>query len=72
MRSSHAVQGLSIDAVAIEDQFGNNYTAQDGITDVQDISALKMRLEEQTNNKIRTRDAGSDPLVWGRKHPGER
>ena len=46
---SHAVQGLSIDAVAIEDQFGNNYTAQDGITDVQDISALKMRLEEQTN-----------------------
>lgn len=51
---SHAVQGLSIDAVAIEDQFGNNYTAQDGITDVQDISALKMRLEEQTNNKIRT------------------
>ena len=40
--------------MAIEDQFGNNYTAQDGITDVQDISALKMRLEEQTNNKIRT------------------
>ena len=27
---SHAVQGLSIDAVAIEDQFGNNYTPRTG------------------------------------------
>ena len=32
-----------------------------------------MRLEEQTNNKIRTQVMQVlIPLVWGRKHPGER
>lgn len=51
---SNAVQGLAIDNVSIDDTYGNNYSNTDDFADIQDVSELKQRLEEQTDNKIRT------------------
>ena len=51
---SHVVQGLSIDNVTITDQYYNDYTANGSLADAQDLSQLKLALEEQTNNKVRT------------------
>lgn len=50
---SNAVQGLSIDSVSITDTVGNQYTAAEGIVGA-DSSALKLRLEEEYANKVRT------------------
>ena len=51
---SHSVQGLEIDNVTITDSYGNTYSAGDTFTDIQDLSALKLQLEEQIDKKIRT------------------
>ena len=51
---SHAVQGLSIEDVSVTDQYGNDYTADGTLNEIQDVSRLKLALEEQTNNKVRT------------------
>ena len=50
---SHGVQGLEIDSVAISDTMGNNYTA-DASAAAGDASTLKLQLEEEYENKIRT------------------
>ena len=50
---SHGVQGLEIESVAISDTMGNNYTA-DASAAAGDSSALKLQLEEEYENKIRT------------------
>ena len=50
---THAVQGLKIESVSISDTMGNSYTAADEFSD-SDSSALKLRLEEEYQNKIRT------------------
>lgn len=51
---SHAVKGLEIDNVSIVDSYGNSYTGTGSLGDAQDASALKLQLEEQVNNLIRT------------------
>ena len=52
---AHAVQGLSIDNIAISDSLGNVYSGgADGVSGTSDASQLKMQLEEQVNNKVRT------------------
>ena len=50
---SHAVQGLEIDSVAIRDTLGNTYSA-DASAEAGNDSALKLQLEEEYENKIRT------------------
>ena len=50
---SHSVKGLTIDSVEILDSNGNAYGAGDGLTD-SEASALKLQLEAQWENKIRT------------------
>jgi flagellar M-ring protein FliF len=50
---SRAVQGLEIDNVSIVDSLGNTYNAADS-TSTDDSSSLKLQLEEEYNNKIRT------------------
>ena len=50
---AHAVQGLKIGSVVITDTMGNTYTATDGYSN-SDSSALKLQLEEEYQNKIRT------------------
>lgn len=50
---SHAVQGLSIENVAIEDTYGNRYDDTTGLGEIQDASDLKLKLEQQWNNTIR-------------------
>ena len=50
---SHAVQGLEIGSVIITDTMGNTFTAVDEYSN-SDSSALKLRLEEADQNKIRT------------------
>jgi flagellar M-ring protein FliF len=50
---AHAVQGLEIDSVDITDTLGNHYGAVDDISG-SDTSALKLQLEEEYENKIRT------------------
>lgn len=52
---SHGLQGLNVDNVVISDAFGNQYTGDEDFTDVQDASSLKLKLEEEYNNRIRTR-----------------
>lgn len=50
---AHGVQGLEIGSVAISDTLGNTYTA-DASAAAGDASALKLQLEEDYENKIRT------------------
>ena len=52
---SSGLAGLNVENVFIEDTFGNPYTSNDDFSDLQDTSALKLKLEEQWNNNIRTR-----------------
>lgn len=51
---SRSVQGLSIEDVSITDSLGNNYTDSTGVSSLSDGSELKLKLEEQTNNQVRT------------------
>ena len=52
---SHGLQGLNVENVVISDAYGNPYTEDEDFSDIQDTSALKLRLEEEYNNRIRTR-----------------
>lgn len=52
---SRGLAGLNVENVEISDTYGNNYSAGDDFTELQDASALKLKLEEQCNNSIRTR-----------------
>ncbi len=52
---SNGLAGLNVENISIEDTLGNPYTSSDDFTDVQDASELKLKLEEQWNNSIRTR-----------------
>lgn len=52
---SNGLAGLSVENVSIEDTYGNPYTLSDDFTDLQNTSELKLKLEEQWNNNIRTR-----------------
>lgn len=51
---THAVSGLEIGNVHISDNLGNSYDAAEGIGELSDASALKLQLEEQVNNNVRT------------------
>lgn len=51
---SRSVQGLSIEDVSITDNLGNRYSDSGGVSSLSDGSELKLKLEEQTNNKVRT------------------
>ena len=48
------IQGLSVENVVIVDSYGNTYSGEDGLKDTKDTSALKMQLEQQVNNRVRT------------------
>ena len=50
---AHAVEGLEIEAVYISDTMGNNYSTGGSMAD-SEASALKIQLEEEWENKIRT------------------
>ena len=51
----NGLAGLNVENVEILDTYGNPYSEGDDLTDLQDASALKLKLEEQCNNSIRTR-----------------
>ena len=50
---ANAVQGMAIEEVSITDTLGNRYSASDSMADAE-ASALKIQLEEEWENKIRT------------------
>lgn len=50
---AHSVKGLVIDNIAISDSLGNLYSAG-AASGASDASELKLRLEEQVDNKVRT------------------
>lgn len=50
---AHSVSGLDIDSVTIEDAQGNQYSTGDSVSD-SEASALKLQLEQEWENKIRT------------------
>ena len=50
---ANAVQGMAIEEVSITDTLGNRYSASDSMADAES-SALKIQLEEEWENKIRT------------------
>ena len=50
----NAVAGLEIDNISITDTIGNSYSGGDLASDLSDTSALKLQLEEETSNRIRT------------------
>lgn len=64
---SHAVQGLEIGSVAIGDTMGNTYTA-DASAIAGDSSALKLQLEEEYENKIRTQVMQALIPFFGEEH----
>ena len=47
-----AIQGLQVENVTIVDSYGNTYAPDDGLGDLEDSSALKLRLEEQVNSTL--------------------
>ena len=51
---SRSLQGLKVENVTILDSYGNTYTPNDTLSQIQDTSMLKMQLEEQVNNKVRS------------------
>jgi len=51
---AHAVQGLEIDNIAISDSQGNDYSSGDSSTSSAGSSELKMKLEAEVNNKVRS------------------
>ena len=52
---SRALSGLNVENVEISDSYGNTYSGSGNLTDLRDASSLKLALEEQCNNNIRTR-----------------
>ncbi len=52
---SRALQDLDVNNVTIVDSYGNQYSSFGGLADTEDTSALKLQLEEEYNNRIRTR-----------------
>lgn len=52
---SHGLQGLNVENVTITDAYGTPYLTDDEFSDVQDTSALKLKLEEEYNSRIRAR-----------------
>lgn len=51
---SRSVQGLSIESISIVDTRGNNYNSSVDPTADSESSALKFRLEQEQENKVRT------------------
>lgn len=52
---AHSVKGLEVSSVSITDSMGNLYSGgEDGSAASSEASQLKLRLEEEYNNKIRT------------------
>ena len=49
---SSAIQGLKVENVTIVDSYGNTYAPDNGLGDLEDSAALKLRLEEQVNNTL--------------------
>ena len=62
---SSGMAGLNVENVTIGDTYGNTYSAGDDFTDLQDASALKLKLEEQCNNSIRTRVMQALTPIYG-------
>ena len=52
---SHSVEGLEISNVAVLDSYGNTYSSDGLFGNAEDVSALKLMLEEQVNNDVRNR-----------------
>lgn len=51
---AHAVQGLEVDHIAISDSLGNDYSSGDSAVSSASSSELKLKLEAEVNNKVRT------------------
>lgn len=51
---ARAVRGLEFDQVGIVDSMGNIYSGEDGMGSALDASQLKLNLESEWNNRIRT------------------
>lgn len=51
---SKAVKGLSIEQISISDSQGNVYSGEDGAASIGEASQLKLNLEEQVNNMVRS------------------
>ncbi len=51
---SHSVQGLNIEDISIEDQYGSPYSDTSVISKSNQATALKMQYEEQINNNVRS------------------
>ena len=62
---SSGMAGLNVENVQIGDTYGNTYSSEDDLTDLQDASALKLKLEEQCNNNIRTRVMQALTPIYG-------
>ena len=52
---SHGLQGLNVENVTISDAYGTPYLIDDDFSEIQDTSTLKLKLEEEYNNRIRAR-----------------
>jgi len=52
---ANSVQGLSMDRISLIDTWGNTYNSTEGSVNDMDASMLKIQLEEQWSNIIRTR-----------------
>lgn len=65
---SSAIQGLKVENVTIVDSYGNTYAPDDGLGDLEDSAALKLRLEEQVNNTLEKKIMSVLEPVYGAKN----
>lgn len=67
---AYSVAGLSVDNVAISDTWGNNYNSFGPVSYGKDSSALKLQLEQQWSNIIRTHIMQVLVPMYGEKNVG--
>lgn len=62
---AHSVQGLDFESVTITDSIGNSYTPGSTDTSTASASDLKLRLENQVNNRVRNEVVQALSPIYG-------
>ena len=65
---SHGVPNLDVDDVDVRDTLGNTYDSFFGVGDAESDSALKLQLEQEWNNRLRTQIMQKLIKAYGEDH----
>lgn len=63
---AHSAAGLEISNVTLNDTAGNEYIGDSSLSNLQDASAMKLQLEQQTSNKVRNQVLQALTSIYGK------